>query len=102
MFVVLKLECEKNCHLSKYCIRNITIGEVFEARWNYWGRRDQDAPSRSQRASKNHYYLKKFFNETSKTKFTFSISGKEVCESAFLRIIGKLNSVTKFSILLKI
>ena len=97
------MDCDKSCHLDKNCLNKVSIREVVEARYHYWGRRDQPAPTRSQRAIKNDFLLNKFFCETSSTKFIFNISGKEVCESSYLRILGNyLIILIKFYLILKL
>lgn len=82
------MDCEKTCHLNKKCLEKFTITEIIQERYKYWGKRQERAPSRLERANQNDLLLGRFFDETSPNKFKFHISGKELCESMYLRIMG--------------
>ena len=65
-----------------------TLRDIWDLRDKFWGDENQPAPSSGERSAKMIDLLKASFIEGSKSFAFFLKSGRKICESSFLQILG--------------
>jgi len=71
---------------------NTTLLDIRELRLLFWNEKDRDPPTTTERKTKLCNSLSKFFDTlTKKFRYTIGKDGnkREICEQAWLRILGR-------------
>ena len=90
----IMMKCNAECPFDRKCLADITNEQTCAFVTRFWGRRDQIAPDAKEREQR----IIKIFDELAvkhldSKRFTFRIAyGREICEAAFVNLIGLLHS----------
>lgn len=70
------------------CCRDVRVGDVCQLRRNFWGDIGGSVPTTKERSEKILTHLRDAHSKNAQKKFTFKVGDVEVCESAFLILLG--------------
>ena len=82
--------CGKSCHLRHNCASLCSIPGFIEARKAYWGDPDK-APITDRERAKYIVQLLRAAERSGDT-YTFTVEGKKLCMSGYLRLLGVMVS----------